>query len=84
MPVSPETGPLCTQAQLTRAEVVALRALGTFPPGTPADVTRGAADKAVADDFGDTPCRGLEYASEQARLVYAGTEPRPLLMPGAR
>ena len=84
VPVSPETGPLCTQAQLTRAEVVALRALGTFPPGTPADVTRGAADKAVADDFGDTPCRGLEYASEQARFVYAGVEPRSLLMPGAR
>jgi hypothetical protein len=84
VPVQAEPGPLCTPAQLTHAEVVALQALRPFPRGTPASATKEAADEAVADDFGDTPCRGLEYAGEQARLVYAGAEPPTLLMPGAR
>jgi hypothetical protein len=82
--VRAERGALCTAAELTRAEVVALRRLESFAPGTPANATKGAVDVAVVAAFGDRPCRGLEYAGEQARLVYAGTEPHTLLMPGAR
>ncbi len=80
-----EPGPLCTRAQVTRAEVVALGTLrASFAPGTPADVTAAPVDAAVRADFRDTSCRGLEYAGEQARLVYAGNQPAALLMPGAR
>jgi hypothetical protein len=84
VPVRVEAGALCTAAELTRAEVVGLRALRSFAPGTPANATKGPVDEAVAAAFSGTPCRGLEYAGEEARLVYAGTEPRALLMPGAR
>jgi hypothetical protein len=38
----------------------------------------------VRDSFADAPCRGLDYASERARFVFAGIEPRSMLMPGAR
>jgi hypothetical protein len=82
--VATEPGPLCTPEQLTRAETVALQALAPVAPGTSADATKPAVDDAVGKAFGDSPCRGLEYAGEQARLVWAGTEPRSLLMPGAR
>jgi hypothetical protein len=82
--VRTEAGPLCTPAQLTRAETVALTALAAFAPGSSPNETKPAADAAVAAAFTDSPCRGLEYAGEQARLVYAGIEPRTLLMPGAR
>ena len=82
--VRAETGALCTPAELTRAERVALELLASFPEGTAAAATKDAVDAAVAAAFGAAPCRGLEYASEQARLVYAGVEPRTLLMPGAR
>jgi hypothetical protein len=84
VPVQPEAGALCSESELTRAEVVALDALAAFPPGTPADATKAAVDRAVAGAFAASPCRGLEYGGEQARLVYAGIEPRALLMPGAR
>jgi hypothetical protein len=84
VPVRGESGPLCTPAELTRAEAVALRALDVFPAGTSATATRGTVDEAVAAAFAGSPCRGLEYAGEQARLVYAGVEPPRLLMPGAR
>ena len=80
-----EPGALCTPAQLTRAEVVALVALRTsFSPGTGADATKHPVDDAVLAAFAGTPCRGLEYASEQARLVYAQTQPASMLMAGAR
>ena len=82
--VRTEPGALCTPAQLTRAETVALQALAAFAPGTPADATKAATDSAVTTEFAGDLCRGLEYAAEQARLVYAGVEPRTLLMPGAR
>jgi hypothetical protein len=84
VPVRVEPGPLCTPAQLTRAEAVALAALTRFVPATPADATKAAVDGALGAAFADTPCRGLEYAGERARLVYAGVEPRTFLMPGAR
>jgi hypothetical protein len=41
-------------------------------------------DDAVTAAFTGAPCRGLEYAGERARFVYAGVEPRTMLMPGAR
>jgi hypothetical protein len=80
-----EAGALCTPAELARAESVALQALGnTAAPGTSADATTGIADAAVRDSFAGAPCRGLDYASERARFVFAGIEPRSMLMPGAR
>jgi hypothetical protein len=80
-----EAGALCTPAQLTRAEVVALTTLrASFSPGTSADATRQPVDDAVQTAFAGTPCRGLEYASEQARLVFAGVQPASMLMTGAR
>jgi hypothetical protein len=69
-----ETGSLCSRAELTRAEQVALAALRSGL----------SADPAVKAEFAEQPCRGLEYASEQARLVYSGVQPESLLMPGAR
>ena len=84
VPVRIEPGPLCTAEELTRAELVALQALGAFAPGTSANATKQAVDTALGSVFAAAPCRGLEYASEEARLVYAGVEPRTLLMPGAR
>jgi hypothetical protein len=84
VPARTESGTLCTPAQLTRAETVAVRALAAFAPGTPANATKAATDSAVTAAFADDLCRGLEYAAEQARLVLAGVEPRTLLMPGAR
>jgi hypothetical protein len=45
---------------------------------------KGVVDGAVSAAFQDGPCRGLEYAGERARFVYAGVEPRSMLMPGAR
>ena len=84
VPVRQEPGALCTPAELTRAESVALTRLAAFPAGTPADATKGAVDVAVRAAFGGAPCRGLEYASEQARLVYAGIQPKTLLMPGTQ
>jgi len=84
VPVQTESGTLCTPDALTRAETVALGALSAFPAGMAANATKQAVDQAVAPAFRDSPCRGLEYAGEQARFVYAGIEPRTLLMPGAR
>ena len=54
-----------------------------FPPGTAPNATKADVDAAVQAAFAGAPCRGLEYASEQARLVHAGIEPPTLLMPGA-
>jgi hypothetical protein len=80
-----EAGALCSPAQLTRAEVVALATLrASFDPGTPADVTKQTVDDAVRAAFAGGPCRGLGYASEQARLVFAGAQPASMLMAGAR
>ena len=84
VPVRTEPGALCSPAELTRAETVALTRLAAFPAGTAATATKADVDAAVAAAFSGAPCRGLEYASEQARLVYAGVEPRTFLMPGVR
>lgn len=80
-----EPGDLCTASALTRAETVAMTTLrGQFPPGAVADATKPAVDAAVQAAFAGSPCKGLEYASEQARLVYAGIQPATMLMPGVR
>ena len=80
-----EQGDLCTPSALTRAETVALGTLRSgFVAGTNADASKPAVDGAVAAAFADSPCRGLAYGGEQARLVYAGREPESKLMPGAR
>jgi len=85
VPVRVEPGELCSAAAVTRAEQVALATLGaTFAPGTSADASKQAIDDATQAAFTSSPCRGLEYAGEQARLVYAGAQPRTKLMPGAR
>ncbi|HZQ65409.1 MAG TPA: hypothetical protein VFA66_09325 [Gaiellaceae bacterium] len=85
VPVRTEQGELCSREALTKAEQVALSSLAAeFAPGTPADATKDAVDAATAAAFAGSPCRGLEYAGEQARLVYAGKQPRSMLMPGAR
>ena len=72
-----ERGPLCTAAELTRAEVAALAALRSG--GTTATATA-----AVRADFAGSECRGLAYAVERASAFVAGTEPESMLMPGAR
>ncbi len=85
VPVRVESGDLCSAAALTRAEQIALATLSAgFAQGTPADASKQAVDNATQAAFADAPCRGLEYAGEQARLVYAGVQPRSQLMPGAR
>ena len=53
-------------------------------PGASPDATRVAVNAAVGAAFEDAPCRGLEYAGEQARLVYSGVQPESTLMPSAR
>jgi hypothetical protein len=79
-----EPGALCTAGQLTQAEVVALATLrSSFPQGTAADATKSAVDTSVRTAFSGSPCRGLEYAGERARFVFAGIEPAGSLMPGA-
>jgi hypothetical protein len=85
VPVRVERGDICTAEALTRAEAVALATLrAQFNAGSSADATKAAVDSAVSTAFADAPCKGLEYAGEQARLVYAGRQPASKLMPGAR
>jgi len=74
VPVRTEPGPLCTPAQVTRAESTALTAL------------RDKADPAaaVAAAFSDERCRGVDWSVERAQAVTAGKEPASMLMPGAR
>jgi hypothetical protein len=85
VPVRTEPGALCTPDAVTRAETVALVTLRAgFTPGASPDATREAVTTAVATAFKNTPCAGLEYAGEQARLVYSGRQPESTLMPGAR
>jgi hypothetical protein len=85
VPVRSEPGALCTPDAVTRAETVALVALRAgFTSGASPDATRVAVTAAVADAFKNAPCVGLEYAGEQARLVYSGRQPESTLMPGAR
>ena len=85
VPVRFEPGAICTPDAVTRAESVAMVALRAgFSPGANPDATRTAVTTAVAAAFKDAPCAGLEYAGEQARLVYSGRQPESTLMPGAR
>jgi hypothetical protein len=85
VPVHVESGDLCTPSALARAEIVALSTLrAQFPPGAPADATTNAIGSSLQAAFAGAPCRGLEYAGEQARLVYAGVQPASTLMPGVR
>jgi hypothetical protein len=84
VPVHVERGALCTPSEVTRAEAVALATLrAEFTPGAEVNATKSAVDAAVQDAFAGFPCRGLEYAGEQARLVYAGVMPASKLMPRA-
>ena len=70
---------------ISSAERIALATLrGAFAPGTSADAMKSTVDAAVQAGFAGAPCRGLEYAGERARFVYARVEPKRLLMPGAR
>jgi hypothetical protein len=85
VPVRVESGDLCAPSALTRAEAVAMSTLrAQFPPGTDTDATKSAVDTSVRAAFAGSVCGGLEYAGEQARLVYAGVQPASTLMPGAR
>lgn len=85
VPVRSEPGALCTPSAVTRAETVAMTTLRAgFTPGASPDATGAAVTAAVAAAFADAPCAGLEYAGEQARLVYSGRQPESTLMPGAR
>jgi hypothetical protein len=85
VPARTEPGALCTPDAVTRAETIALVTLRTgFTPGASPDATREAVTTAVATAFENAPCTGLEYAGEQARLVYSGRQPESTLMPGAR
>ena len=80
-----EYGPSRTAESLTRAETIAMNVLKAgFPAGSSPDATRPAVETAIARAFDGTPCAGLEYAGEQARLVYSGRQPASTLMPGAR
>lgn len=80
-----EPGGLCSMAAVTRAEQVALSTLAAgFAAGTGANASKEAVDNAIQVTFAGAPCRGLEYSGEQARLVYAGVQPRSKLMPEAR
>jgi hypothetical protein len=82
---SVDTGALCAPAALTRAESAALSTLrAQFRPGAPADATKAAVDTALQAEFAGASCKGLDYAGEQARLVFAGVQPASTLMPGAR
>ena len=82
VPVRVERGDLCTPSALTRAETVAMTTLrAQFSPGADADVTKGSVDSSVQAAFAGSPCKGLEYAGEQARFVYAGVQPASKLMP---
>jgi hypothetical protein len=84
VPVRAEQGALCTGDELTRAETVALTALqAQFPAGADVDETKKAVDDAITAAFAGASCKGLEYAGEQARLVYAGIMPVSRLMQGA-
>jgi hypothetical protein len=80
-----ERGALCSAAELTQGEQAALASLRSgFPVGTPAAATQASVNAALQAEFGGKRCRGLEYAGEQARLVYAGIQPASLLMPDVR
>ncbi|MEP6893551.1 MAG: hypothetical protein ABI927_07190 [Gaiellaceae bacterium] len=85
VPVRSEPGALCTPAQLTRAEVVALSVLRTtFSPAAPPAASKAAVDGAVQTAFATSPCKGLEFGAEQARLSYASVLRDTKLMPGAQ
>jgi hypothetical protein len=85
VPVRSEAGGLCSADLLTRAEVVAMDTLrASFASGSSPEATRAAVTVAVARAFQGAPCMGLEYAGEQARLVYSGRQPASTLMPGVR
>lgn len=78
-------GALCTAEQLTHAEQVAMSALrAAFAPGTAPEVTTATVDRALETEFAGELCRGLDYAGERARWVYAGVEPKSMLMPAVR
>jgi hypothetical protein len=85
VPVHLESGDLCAPSALARAETVAMSTLrAQFLPGAPADSTANAVGSSLQAAFAGAPCRGLEYAGEQARRVYAGVQPASTLMPGVR
>jgi hypothetical protein len=80
-----DQGDVCTRAQLTKAEQVALATLrSAYAPGATPNETKEPVDRDVSAAFAGTACRGLEFAGERARFVFAGIEPDSNLMPGAR
>ncbi len=80
-----EHGALCSAEELTRAETTALETLrSSFAAGTGAGATRSTVEAALEKEFAGTGCRGLDYAGERARFVFAGIEPGSMLMPGVR
>ncbi len=82
-PVRIEPGALCTPSELANAESIAMATLrAQYEPGTDAQTTQATVESAVRSAFGGSECRGLDYAAEQARLVYAGKMPAAKLMPG--
>jgi len=85
VPIRVESGDLCSAAALTRAEQIALATLSAgFAQGTPPDASKQAVDNATQAAFADAPCRGLEYAGEQARLVLSLRRLRRALGPEER
>jgi hypothetical protein len=73
---------LCSRRELTRAEQVAVAHLEvSFTPAVGVDAMKRSSDKALAAAFAARPCRGLDYAGERARFVFAGVEPPTMLMP---
>jgi hypothetical protein len=80
--VEAEQGDLCSPAELTRAENTALMTVKGQASSTTPMADKVAVDAAVQAAFAGSPCKGLDWAGEQARLVYAGVQPASTLMPG--
>lgn len=73
---------LCSRRELARAEQVAMAHLeASFTPADDVDAMKRSTDMALAAAFAARPCRGLDYAGERARFVFAGVEPPATLLP---
>ena len=76
VPVRVEQGDLCTPAELTRAEAVALVTLrASFPVGMSANATRAAVNDAVQAAFAGSPCRVRVTAASRRALSEEKREP---------
>ncbi len=73
---------LCSRRELARAEQVAMAHLeASFTPADDVDAMKRSTDMALAATFATRSCRGLDYAGERARFVFAGVEPPTMLLP---